>query len=234
MTAEKKSIYLRLSYKGDNAAERINRRIFHSLRRTFPAATLKSWFSTMPIIALRLKDRVPVLDQSMLVYSFVCSCTAEYVGRTTRCLSKRIKEHHPAWLRTGHVKSINSAVVGHLVETNHRVDPVTSFKIIYQIPPNRSKSVRQRMLATAESIAIRLREPRLCSQKKFVQALQLPWPNVKINQYPAQAPHPGPVTWTHVPLCHQAHTPLMRSIVYPLMCVTRTTNNNSSVNLSLN
>ena len=45
----------------------------------------------------------------------------------------------------------------------------------YRVPPNSSKIVRQRILATVEAIAIKLFKPILCSQKKFVKALQLPW-----------------------------------------------------------
>ena len=169
---------MRIPFKDDIAAEKIHQRLSQSLNRTFKTANLRCCFSTSPLIVLNLKDKLPVHDQSMLVYSFSCCCAAEYVGRTTRCLSKRIKEHHPAWIGTGTTKGITSAVVSHLVDTNHEIDLKTAFRIVYKVPGNQPKSVRQRILATAELIAIRLRSPALCHQKRFVLSTCLPWPKV--------------------------------------------------------
>uniref|UniRef100_A0A0X3PK17 GIY-YIG domain-containing protein n=1 Tax=Schistocephalus solidus TaxID=70667 RepID=A0A0X3PK17_SCHSO len=112
----------------------------------------------------------------MCNYSFTCSCGAGYVGRTSRRLSKRIREHLPAWLRKGEVKSINSAILAHLVDSGHRVDPNEDFRVIYKVPPNYSTSLGQRLLATAEATAIRLRKPVLCAQKNLLQAPRLAWP----------------------------------------------------------
>ena len=175
--AERKPIFLGLPFKGDRAADSLNRRLHKSLQRTFPAATLKSWFSTRPLLLMSLKDKLPVHSQNMVVYSFVCSCTAEYVGRTTRQLKSRMKEHHPAWLRTGEVKSIRSSIVSHLVESGHVVDPTSAFRVIFQAPRNLSRAIRARYINTAEAVAIRQRNPVLCNQKRFVQALRLPWPS---------------------------------------------------------
>ena len=65
-----------------------------------------------------------------------------------------------------------------VIETGHRVDPQKAFGVLFRIPPNRSKAVRLRMLATAEAISIRRLHPDLCVQKRFVQTLQLPWPSI--------------------------------------------------------
>ena len=131
-TAERKPIYICLPFKGEVASERVNRRLFRAIRSTFASATLKSWFTTSALFSLNLKDKVPSHDQSMVVYSFSCCCAAEYIGRTTRRLSQRIREHHPAWLRTGGNKSITSSVVAHLANTNHIVEPTKAFRVIYQ------------------------------------------------------------------------------------------------------
>ena len=113
-TAERKPIYICSPFKSEVASERVNRRLFRAIRSTFASATLKSWFTTLALFSLNLKDKVPSPDQSMVVYSFSCCCAAEYIGRTTRRLSQRIREYHPAWLRTGGNKSITSSVVAHL------------------------------------------------------------------------------------------------------------------------
>ena len=177
-TTERKPIYICLPFKGEVSSERVNRRLFRAIRSAFASTTLKSWSTTSVLFSLNLKDKVPSHDQSMVVYSFSCCCAAEYIGRTTRRLSQRIREHHPAWLRTGGKKSITSPVVTHLANTNHIVEPTTAFRVIYKAPLNQPKFTRQRILAAAESIAIRQRQPVLCLQKQFVQSLCLPWPQV--------------------------------------------------------
>ena len=174
--AERKPIYISLPFRGDLAADSLNRRLHSSLRQTFPAATLKSWFTTRPLLRLNLKDIVPVHSQNMLVYSFICSCAAEYVGRTTRQLKERMKEHNPPWLRSGDQKSVRSAVVAHLVESGHPINSDASFRVLYKAPHNLPRSIQFRCITTAEAVAIRLRDPVLCHQKRFVQALRLPWP----------------------------------------------------------
>ena len=138
---------------------------------------LKSLSMTKPLFNLNLKDKLPVHSQNMVVYSFLCSCAAEYVGRTTRQLKTRIHEHHPRWLQAGEPKSIRSSIVSHLVESGHVIDPLTSFRVIFRAPSNLPGSIRSRFIRTAEAIAIRLRDPVLCNQKRFVQTLHLPWPS---------------------------------------------------------
>lgn len=46
------------------------------------------------------------LATSMHIYKFACSCMADYVGRTTPCLTKLINEHHRTWLEKGATRSI--------------------------------------------------------------------------------------------------------------------------------
>ena len=174
-TVSKKPLYISLPFRSDTISEQLYQRLSQSIRRTFAAATLRLHYHSRRLLSMNLKDKLPVHDQSMLVYSFSCCCAAEYVGKTTRCLSKRVREHVPAWINSGAIKTIRSAVLGHLVDTNHQIKPNEAFKIVYKVPIHHPPAVRKRMLATAESIAIRLRNPVLCSQKQFVQTLQLPW-----------------------------------------------------------
>ena len=153
-------------------------RLNKALERTFNAATLRIHFTSSPVLPLNSKDRLPVHNSSMVVYSFVCGCSANYVGRTTRHLSTRIREHTPAWLGMGLQKSITSAIVGHLIDCNHPVNRDQSFTVIYRVPRNRSRLIRKQILSVAEAIAIRIFTPTLCGQKNFVRSLQLPWPRV--------------------------------------------------------
>lgn len=178
VTVQKKPVYLSLPFKGDLLADRLNRRIYTSLNRTYPAAKLCSWFTTKRMISFNLKDRVPVHAQNMVVYSFSCCCAAEYIGRTTRTLSQRIREHIPRWLSTDSKKTITSSIVQHLADTEHRVDKNQAFKILYKAPVNQPRSIQIRSISIAEAIAIRLRKPILCRQKRLVRALELPWPDL--------------------------------------------------------
>ncbi|KAA3675235.1 uncharacterized protein DEA37_0009945 [Paragonimus westermani] len=63
-------------------------------------------------------------------------------------------------------------------DTNHRIDVNKAFRVVYRVTNAQPKTVHQRILVTAESIAVRLRNLNLCSQKKFVQSLQPPWPQI--------------------------------------------------------
>nr|CAH8842106.1 unnamed protein product [Trichobilharzia regenti] len=175
LTAPKKKIYMNLDFKGDLASDILKRRITSSLRRTFFAATLRIVFSSRPLICRSLKDKIPHLATSMCIYQFTCCCGARYIGRSTRILSKRIQEHYPAWLRKGNTGAIRSAIIEHLVNTDHCISTNASFKVIYRVKNNISKAIRFRLLCIAEALAIHMEKPELCIQKKITQPLLLSW-----------------------------------------------------------
>ena len=145
-------------------------------------------FNSKPVIRIHIKDDLPSTATSMCVYSFTCTSGGRYIGRTTRRLSIRIREHNPRWLAHGVCKTTNSAILNHLLENNHRIAPHESFKVIFRVPWNKSKSVRKRNLATAEAVAIRLYKPILCLQKQFVRTLLLPWPHTNEREKPPITP----------------------------------------------
>ena len=156
----------------------LGRKEENRLKSTFSATELRCTFRSQAILSEQNKDKLSMLTSSMIIYSSRCIYDALYAGRTTRQLSTRIREHLPRWLKHGGNGSISSAVLAHLVDTGHQVDPHNAFGILLRIPPNRSKAVRLRMLAAAEAISIRRLAPDLCVQKRFVQTLQLPWPPI--------------------------------------------------------
>ena len=124
----------------------------------------------------KLKDEVPRLATTYCIFEFNCSCGASYIGRCSRNLVFRVREHLPVWLNKGAVKTINSSILDHLVQTGHKADTDKSFSIIYRVPNKLTKASRYRILQIAEAIAIRLKQPELSTQKKQVQPLSLPWP----------------------------------------------------------
>lgn len=178
VSVQKKPVYMSLPFKGDGIAESTSRRLSEAIAQTYYAASLRLSFNSMPILNQQLKDKIPRLGTSFCVYSFSCSCRSRYIGRTTRRLSERAREHCPAWLYSGVTRSVASAVCAHLVESNHQVKTNDAFHPIYRVPRCHTRAVRCRLLAAAESIAIRLHVPDLCVHKKFVQTLSLPWPTL--------------------------------------------------------
>ncbi|KER33235.1 hypothetical protein T265_00922 [Opisthorchis viverrini] len=167
---------MRLPFKGDSVAELITRRLRNSVDTTYLAANLCLSFNSSPTIRFCLKDKLPRSTTSFCVYSFVCSCRASYVGRTTRHLSDRIREHNPVSLSGSGKKPGSSAIAAHLAETCHIIDKEQAFTIIYRVPLNGPRLVRSKLLSIAEAIGIRLLDPQLCIQKKLVRPLNLNWP----------------------------------------------------------
>ena len=172
----KKVLYLHLPFRGNTILEIIKSRLERTIRHSYPAGVIRIVSRTQRLIPSCGKDKLTRQSKSMCIYNFTCICGARYIGRTTRQLSKRIKEHHPAALSKGTVKSINSSILQHLVDSCHQVDPNQAFNIMYQIPPNLPKYVRTKLLFIAESIAIKIHKPDLCKQKQLINTLNLPWP----------------------------------------------------------
>ena len=202
--AERKQIYLRLPYKGELLSVTIRRNLDKAFKRTFFAAQINCFFNSQPLFQQKLKDRLPRQANSMCIYQFTCSCGASYIGRTTRSLSTRIAEHIPSWLAKGERKIIRSSILAHLVDTGHRVDSNQAFTVIYRVSRNLLRSVRQKLLNTAEAVAIHLERPDLCIHKSFVQALHLPWPtNHQQDQLGEHTPASHPTNPADQAAAHQ-------------------------------
>lgn len=177
-TAGKKAIYLNLPYKGEVLATTMSRRLYSAVQRAFYAAKLILHFNSTKLLQTTLKDALPSHASSFCVYSFTCSCGASYIGRTTRCLSERVKEHHPIWFTKGECRPTSSSVLSHLLDSGHRIQTHSAFQPIYKVSGKMNRQVKQRLLATAEAIGIRLYNPALCAQKFITHPLVLPWPIV--------------------------------------------------------
>ncbi|CAH8868003.1 unnamed protein product [Trichobilharzia szidati] len=176
-TVPKKALFLQMQFLGDNTSEIITHRLRNAVKRAFLAAQLRCIFKTTPLLRSGIKDKLPNFASSMCIYQFNCSCGASYIGRTIRRVSRRISEHHPAWLSKGQTKSIRSAILAHLVQTEHKIDDNHAFRVIYRIPTNLNFALRVRLLNIAEAVGIHINKPNLCTQKKLVQSLSIPWPS---------------------------------------------------------
>ena len=98
-------------------------RLEWTIRHSYPAGVIRIVSRTQCLIPLFDKNKLTHQSKSMCIYNFTCICGARYIGRTTRQLSKCIKEHHPAALSKRTVKSISSSILQHLVGSCHQVNP---------------------------------------------------------------------------------------------------------------
>ena len=111
------------------------------------------------------KDPVSNANLTNVIYKFDCVCGADYIGRTSRPLHRRIGEHVPKWLRENSKKrgTPNSSITRHLLSCDASGH---DFKVL-------KRCFGKLELATAEATAIHFLRPSLCVQKEFVFSLAL-------------------------------------------------------------
>lgn len=178
LTAKRKQPHMQLSFKGDCKCQLLVRRLRNAITRAFPAATLRARLTSRSVISANLKDKLLVFSSSMLTYSFVSSCSASHLIKTTWKLLQIIKGHRQARLKTGTGKCITSAIVAHLVDLGHQVN-VKNLKVA----GNSSKAVRPLHSTGGESKVIRLLDPSLYTQKPFVQTLHVHLPRFETTNH---------------------------------------------------
>ena len=129
------------------------------------------------------KDVLPALQQSNVIYEFKCHCDCRYVGRTSKRLQDRIKEHippsvksyisnsqlnNPLVLEHNQAMGQKSSIGKHLLENhtcaaNYHED---MFSIL-------AKGRNLFHLSVLESTIITMSKPSLCQQKEFVYHLKI-------------------------------------------------------------
>ena len=116
---EKKPIFLRVPFTGDNEALSFQRRLRQYTSAVYPAARPFVIFSTTSVWPASLKDRIPAMSKSKVIYEFTCGCGSSYIGRTDRCLSTRMTEHLPKWLMRGEAARPRSSAAPSSAVTRH-------------------------------------------------------------------------------------------------------------------
>ena len=169
-TVAKKPVYLRLLFYGDGPSARLRRALNTVTSRVFFAAKPVISHSTTKLPVSSLKDLPPTSSRSSIIYSFRCGCrTASYIGRTSRTLAERVKEHVPKWLEMGRPGTANSSIADHLLACNSCPPaPRDQFTIVAQ-------GRHFRILRIMEALFIRRDQPSLCKQKNYVMDFELPW-----------------------------------------------------------
>ena len=140
----------------------------------FFGTKLRVVFKTRPILPSFTEDSVPTLNTNLVIYNFQCRCDAVYVGRTSKRLESRIKEHvsnstlHHIRNGTTPHSSVDSAIGQHLLSNiNCAVHyNIRAFSILH-------KGRNRHHLRILEAIYIALRRPSLCAQKNLSPTLGL-------------------------------------------------------------
>ena len=82
-----------------NISLKFENKIKSSVKHCFRAVEPRVFFSTRKIFPSIHKDAVPSIQQSMVVYEYVCRCNCRYVGRIPLRLEERINQHVPNFIR---------------------------------------------------------------------------------------------------------------------------------------
>lgn len=155
----KRIVYLRLPYIG-KTSEMYATKVEKAVTDCFWSTQLRVTYSTRTCLRQNVKDRSPPSHSSNVIYKFTCHCESAYVGRTSKRLHQRIREHVPRNLMT---RNARSAIGEHLQDhpecyENYRDD---RFSIV-----TRARS--ENHLKILESLFILRTNPVLCVQKKFL------------------------------------------------------------------
>ena len=169
-----------------NISLKFENKIKSSVKHCFRAVEPRVLFSTRKIFPSIQKDAVPSIQQSMIVYEYVCRCDCRYVGRTSLRLEERINQNVPNFIRRKQqptkilperkckIRSIAthqqcSSVIGLYLMQNPECASQYSddqFSILAK-----ARSIFH--LSVLGTTYIKIRKPILCRQKEFVYSLQI-------------------------------------------------------------
>lgn len=74
---------------------------------------------TVNSVYSRLKDPIPLLQQSCLVYRIPCTCGSCYIGQTKQRLEERLKQHKNDCRTVNFLKTGKTALSSHHFDTGH-------------------------------------------------------------------------------------------------------------------
>jgi hypothetical protein len=168
-TVGKKAVFLTVPFYGDAAAIQLKKKLNNIFDRFVPAAKPVILHKTCKIPVASPKDPLPEPLTPSVIYSFKCSCGAAYIGRTSRSLAVRSREHVPKWLLEGRTGQAKSAITEHLQTCNF--DPSCVFKSFSVV----CRCRHDRLMRILEALFIKRDKPLLCRQKDHVIDLRLPW-----------------------------------------------------------
>jgi hypothetical protein len=119
----RKVTYIKLPFFGPDC-EPFSEKLKRLVEKTYSSVNLRVAFTTPSDLSknFKFKDKIiEVEKQSLVVYHIKCSeCHADYIGKTERILSYRIKEHQSS--KKDKKGNYASALYEHHKLTNHKID----------------------------------------------------------------------------------------------------------------
>ena len=98
---QRKLVFLKLSFISDKISGHIKSVCTDVTQRYFPAVQPIVLHTTTTIPQKSPKDPLPKIAKSNAIYHFKCGCGSSYIGKTSRRLGDRMKEHIPMWIQKG-------------------------------------------------------------------------------------------------------------------------------------
>lgn len=153
----------------------LSRRLQVITRNTYFSVELRILLTSRPVTLLQTKDKLSMDLSSYWVYQFTCTCGTSHVGRTTRRLSERTKEHHPSWLNKRAIKNRQMEITIHLIELDNQLSTSGAFRPVYVVRRRLTENVKSEILSTPKAIMIHLNNSPLSAQKQPVRPFSPPW-----------------------------------------------------------
>ena len=177
-------VYLKLPWIGKITLN-FEKQTKTAINRCYQSVEPRIIFTTRKILPAIHKDVLPSLQQSMVVYQYVCRCDCRYVGRSSQRLQNRINQHIPTRIRSDKIPTKNLpdreckitstpsvycdfAIGQHLLENEECAKHYNDAQ--FSISATARSSFH---LSLLEATYINSLQPILCRQKEFVYSLQI-------------------------------------------------------------
>ena len=96
---QKCPVYLKLPWIGKISLN-FEKQTKTAINQCYLAVEPRIIFTARKILPAIQKDVLPSLQQSMVIYQYVCRCDCRYVGQTSQRLQNRINQHIPRCIRS--------------------------------------------------------------------------------------------------------------------------------------
>ena len=170
-TVPKKKVFVNIPFQGDDAFKRNCCLIKRTIEKAVNCVKVQMFSSNKKLARPGGKDIVEldtgIGPKSNVVYLYKCSCNATYVGRTSRNLIDRMKEHLPAFLFKclNSSKSSLSHICSHLLDSPNCITSRSDMFTRFSILAHASNYIQLQYL---EAIWIKRLKPVLCVQKQHL------------------------------------------------------------------
>ena len=91
-------MHLRVSWIGKPSTN-LEKEVKTAEESCYGSVSTRLVFTSKRMLPVARKDVLPTTQKSFIIYEYKCHCDSRYVGRTSRRLHDRIKQHVPQWLR---------------------------------------------------------------------------------------------------------------------------------------